>query len=564
MAGDETVYKQSEWKKSKSRKPRKEHALWHVGYNKDRATEIPSGRLPDKNVKARKSLEHQNASVPRTLVLRKQVDPETAKYFSEIANLFEGAEVDSEERSVICGNALEETQGKELELATDYILSHTLQTLLEGCDVDHLCGFLQSCAKEFPFISMDRSGSHVAETAFRSLAVHLQDKETFSQIDETLTKICQVIAINPVNVMCSRYGSHVLRSLLCLCKGVAFDSSEEFHVTKSSTILAKRLNLRASQSGGNISPHLQQGFLDLLKFLVAEILKYSREDMETLKVDQYSSLVLQACFHDPLLRFLLFLQTALKLLAGEDQELLHVIPILLGCHEKDTVEGNFIEITDVQSIVALLKDTAYSHLMEVILEVAPEILYNEILTKVFRNSLFEISSQHCGSFVVQALVSYARSQGQMELIWEELGPKFKDLLGIGRSGVIASLIAASQRLHTHGHQCCQALAAAVCSGNESPSCIVPRILSLESYFCCHDKSNWIWAKDDKMHVLGCLILQTVFRYPNELIHQYVTSITSMEADHVLEAAKDPGGGRVIEAFLSSGASAKLKRKLIVK
>lgn len=37
----------------------------------------------------------------------------------------------------------------------------------------------------------------------------------------------------------------------------------------------------------------------------------------------------------------------------------------------------------------------------------------------------------------------------MELIWEELGAKFRDLLEMGRSGVIAAFIAASQRLHTH-------------------------------------------------------------------------------------------------------------------
>lgn len=40
----------------------------------------------------------------------------------------------------------------------------------------------------------------------------------------------------------------------------------------------------------------------------------------------------------------------------------------------------------------------------------------------------------------------------MELIWEELGPKFRELLEMGRSGVIASLIAACQRLHIHEHK----------------------------------------------------------------------------------------------------------------
>lgn len=120
------------------------------------------------------------------------MDPVTTKYFSDIANLFESNEVELEERSVICGNALEETRGKEYELATDYIISHILQSLLEGCDVDHLCGFLRSCSRVFPLIAMDRSGSHVAETALRSIATHLQDEETHSAILETLTMICKV------------------------------------------------------------------------------------------------------------------------------------------------------------------------------------------------------------------------------------------------------------------------------------------------------------------------------------------------------------------------------------
>lgn len=50
----------------------------------------------------------------------------------------------------------------------------------------------------------------------------------------------------------------------------------------------------------------------------------------------------------------------------------------------------------------------------------------------------------------------------------------------------------------------------------------------------------------------------------EFIQPYITSIASMETDHVLEASKDSGGQRVIEAFLSSNASAKQKRRLVMK
>ncbi|XP_071716209.1 pumilio homolog 23 [Rutidosis leptorrhynchoides] len=485
---------------------------------------------------------HQQASVNHTSFLRQQVDPETAKYFTEIANVIEGTDIDMEERSSICGNALEETRGKEVELATDYIISHTLQTLVQGCALDQLCNFLQNCSKDFPRISMDKSGSHVAETALKSLAAHLQENEDQSLIEVTLNEICQAIVVNPVEVMTNCHGSHVLRSLLCLCKGVPLDSSD-FHSKKSSAVLAQRLNFKASRSDarGYHGSHL--GFPDTFNFLVSEILKVAEKDIEILQVDQYGSLVLQ---------------TALKLLVGYEDELLHAIPVILGC------KGNLIENNIAKRLLRLMKETAFSHLMEAILEVAPETLYNELITKVFKNSLFEMSSHHCGNFVVQALISHASSEVHVELLFKELGTRFKDLFGMGKSGVVASLLAACHRLHSHEQKCCQALTGAICMETEPPRCIVPRILFIDNYFYSRDKSNWNWPTGARMHTIGTLILQTVFRFPNEFIHAFISSMTSLEEDQLLDTTKDSGGARVIEAFLSSDANAKQKRKLIVK
>lgn len=108
--------------------------------------------------------------------------------------------------------------------------------------------------------------------------------------------------VNPVDLMCNCYGSHVLRSLLCLCKGVPIDSFE-FHAKKSSVVLAARLNFRPSHSDRNYSQHSLPGFPDLLNFLVTEMLKAAGKDIETLLVDQYGSLVLQASVSDSLTLF---------------------------------------------------------------------------------------------------------------------------------------------------------------------------------------------------------------------------------------------------------------------
>ena len=48
--------------------------------------------------------------------------------------------------------------------------------------------------------------------------------------------------------------------------------------------------------------------------------------------------------------------------------------------------------------------------MQVILEVAPDTLYTELITKVFKGSLYEMSTHYCGNFIVQALIAQARSE----------------------------------------------------------------------------------------------------------------------------------------------------------
>lgn len=55
----------------------------------------------------------------------------------------------------------------------------------------------------------------------------------------------------------------------------------------------------------------------------------------------------------------------LKLSAGDDHELNHIISILLGYDEDDTAQKKDYS-EQKNKIVALLEDTAYSHLLEVV------------------------------------------------------------------------------------------------------------------------------------------------------------------------------------------------------
>lgn len=52
----------------------------------------------------------------------------------------------------------------------------------------------------------------------------------------------------------------------------------------------------------------------------------------------------------------------------------------------------------------------------------------------------------------------------MELIYEELAPNMEGLFQMGRSGVVASLIAACERLHVNEHKVCTSVAVCLISG----------------------------------------------------------------------------------------------------
>lgn len=191
---------------------------------------------------------------------------------------------------------------------------------------------------------------------------------------ELISKLLfQVIAADAANVMASCYGSHVLRTLLCLCKGVPLESLQDFHTTKRSAVLAERLSCGKNQSGGHDPRNFEYGFSDMFKSFVREMLHNAKADIAALRVDKNSSLVLQVSVHIPhsiaywvsiLTYDSALLQTALKLSCGDDNELHYIISILLGYDEHSTVEKRDYS-EKREEIVTLLDESAFSHLLEV-------------------------------------------------------------------------------------------------------------------------------------------------------------------------------------------------------
>lgn len=496
---------------------------------------------------------HGQSSNTGLYPIRKKVDAETMQYFAEISSLLGTGSliIDTEERATLIANALEETHGKELELACEKSCSRVLEMLVLSSDATQVASFLHRTSPFFPSISIDAAGSHVAEALLKSAAalLHDYDREAtwFRTLNQALNLICQVVGERATDMMSNCYGSHVVRSLLSLLSGVTFEASDKRTGGHSGGLLGR---LSHTQNRADIPKQDDIIFPQLLQPLVERLLEAARRNTLQLCRDPFAGPVLQAM---------------LKILAGDASTVAKAIRILLGCNtEKINKQGNTLEDVSSENLKQLMFDNSSSHLVEVMLEVAPDALYMEMFQQILIHHILEYALHQSANFVVQALITSVRNRNQADLLFAELRPNFWTLIKEMRSGIITSILQACKRFHSNEQEVCRSLANAINLENASPSCLVPRLLFLESYARSNGSKDWNPDFGKKMSVLGCAMLQLIFSYPEECNQQFWLSLVSMESVDILVTIKDPGGCHVVESFLSSGAPWKHKNRLMSK
>lgn len=489
------------------------------------------------------------------------MDPETQQYFAEINELVGeggGTVEDPEERGIVIGNALDETRGKELQLACHSYCGRVLETLFMNCETMHAALFLERCTDLFVSMALDPGGSHVAEAALKAIAYALQgsnvrNQEWYPVVERFLSKISEALGegYTGSDLMNNRYGSHVLRQLLSLCSGIPIET-----LCKSggkSNSLAERLGTKGSKFKGAGAARLRgHRFGEHLHTLVGNLLKSCEGKMEDLRASSAGG---------PALQFML------RALQGDEAAVSHCIALMLDCAgEDEPKEGSALEKGDVEKIVEMIQDSSSSHLMEVMIQVASDALYLEIFQRFFRHRLLQLSIHPSANFVVQALIAAARHPGQVTMILEELENSFSEILAERRGTVVGSLLAACLRFRIKQREVCRALTRAINPDSPSPNRIVPRMLFLEGLAGTgRFPQDWKAPFGSRMSVLGCAMLQTAFSYPEDCCQQFCASMAAQEPDDVLETVRDSGGSRVIEAFLSSvAAPMKHKHRLISK
>ena len=246
-----------------------------------------------------------------------------------------------------------------------------------------------------------------------------------------------------------------------------------------------------------------------------------------------------------------YLQAILLSQEGNEASLKWIIPGLLGCAPpEDAPDGELLEELSSDDIKTLMQSRSGSHLLEVIVKVAPRKLSAEIWRRFFRDKLMSISKHPVANFVLQSVLGSSNDPSVIASAVSELSTLFGTLLYENRAGVIAALLAACLRLNTNEKDCCKALARGVTFKLEKKN--------KEDGGRVGGKSQLARAllflgnpPHGRCSVLGAAMMQTLAKFPADATIMFCESLCDTDSKSLLQASRDASGSHAIEAILNS-------------
>eukprot|EP00887_Chlorella_sp_A99_P004080 scaffold23.g4080.t1 len=461
------------------------------------------------------------------------LDAETLSFFEEIAGHLKTLDSD-EERGLLADNVLEEAAGRAAALATDAACSRVLESLLPLASTERLCGFVAACVETMSFFPFTRSspfGSHVLEKALGQVAARVAGAgaEEYEALERCLSGATGAIADSLYDVVTSKYGSFVARRLLCILAGrdVApppgrraggSDGGEDAGAGAHEGGEAPARG-RPRPGGGALAAKLGTGAAE-------------EEGGAAAWQPDYPEL----------------LQQARRGGSGEASEcrampLPCVQALLRACRYDPALQQKLV--------------------LQAVFQTAPDDLFQKLCTLSFKGHLVPLAQHAAANFAVQAALASLRRPQQLKRMFEDLRPHLGTLLHARRGGVVAALLAAAARLQALGADVAAAVwyaAAPSDSGSGGGSGGGP----LEALLTLDTTTRLSGAgAGGRLSTLGCAALQALFRLPAGATRAWADALAALPPGALQQVARDPGGCRVLEAYLESPGAAPKKRRALL-
>ncbi|GLC52285.1 hypothetical protein PLESTB_000605000 [Pleodorina starrii] len=533
------------------------------------------------------------------------VSPETASYLEDVVAHFKTL-VDDEERALLVGNVLEEISGKEVKVAGDPICSRHVETLMAAAQAQQLLKFLTSVSDVDGFFTLVSSpfGSHAVEKLLVRLEAQLDgmEQEEYDEFQRVMTLLTDSICPHLYDYVTDRFATHVVRRLLCLLAGrnVLPPPGKQQQQQRQQQLpglenkrskseapngLAAKLG-PASASGSGSGKHSAAAAA-----MAAELLGPGGDEPPPCRMPELvSRFVAVICGDDyvgPLVSELVyhpyacpFLQALLRAAASDRKSLRQLVPVLLGASSfNDSSKGGagaVLEGCRDEEVAALLTDPTTSHLVEVLMQVLPRPLLEELFRRFLAPRLAELAHHPSANFVLQAALAATPSKEMAKTMYDSLSGLLPDLLRKRRSGVVAALVACCGRHGVCQREVCAALAGALggmpqWASLKGDAALAPALLCLDSVPVVGANEPFSAAAVvasrsggptlPRLSAVGCSILIQVLRYGQGACRSFTDSVVGLQPHDAARVGADPSGSRVLEALLEGNAPAKVKGAL---
>ncbi|KAG0164059.1 Nucleolar protein 9 [Apophysomyces sp. BC1034] len=486
-----------------------------------------------------------------------EVDEQMLGYFKNVENSLDDPQFESaEDQRLFVGNVYTEVEGNELRLSTNYSCSLILEKLLKVSDPFQLRVFMDKLSGRSVELFAHRFASHVCQTLL-TLAADVVEQEVINgttskpsgedseevgqllSMEEFVLGMCEDIIPVVGGLISQQFASHVIRVLLFVLAGKRVDETGDVKGRLRSKKSAKYKtenndNLTKSSGRASRTRRVPASFKAMFRKLTTELaINSSETEVRALSVHRVAN---------PVLQLLLEMQENDE--EGQNAKKVLIDRILWGI------------VTDMESATenkdrdswfeTLIRDQVGSHLLEVIMKEAPTSVYNKIYTTYLRKKLEKFSLHPIGNFVIQNLLTSAKTADQFQLMVKELSGSFEKLMKNGKYGVIRSLVDSSARLGTGEQEVIQALTGALhiseayADRKEFVNCVM-RMWNLEDWNNASEEEK----RDTRnFHLQGSLILQSMVKMAPE--HNAIVTNRAYESILISETVNEKMKKRILK------------------
>ncbi|KAH8373118.1 hypothetical protein KR009_012119 [Drosophila setifemur] len=513
------------------------------------------------------------------------IDDEQFSYFINILDAMKAGFEDVEERVNMANNVFEQTDGQEIHLSSNQIVSKALESLVGFVENTQLERYFEKFGENLRPLCSDRFASHVLqkmlEIAFlrgvgktavlkESDAAGKRAKPDAAQVEEEynlttafsddhrtkcrqfVLRISKFMLNNLEDFVWDTCASHIMRTAILCLAGM--------HVPK----------IAFEKGGAEMAKHQK---LYAVPEEWQEVMKEFPQRLEMwpqfadFPYQEHSSallgvicLALRVTDKSMLKHFGKKVLTLSLLKPNEEEE---------GSEKKDSDAKMEIKDNDEeekgksnQELKPVLPKVFHHQssviLLETILSVAGAKLLTQMYAMLFCSRVAYLALQHETNYSIQRLLQHIKEVSDFEAVFAELHPQLEELLKMGFTGVVSALSGACLRLGSKQAQMIAFLQSAlhVSSDKERSKLFFNCLVKLKPFEVVGtDESGFV-------HLHGSLIAQNVLQFNKPIF--LVNCILDLPASQLVQVFNTPNGSHIVDAFMQSKFIGEKSRERLIR